>query len=95
MVGREKFDVGEFRFERVEESGFARLGAGGADRVAQKDDVPFSAEQLPEMFAGQLAAFVVVSGDETDVLVRLKPGVKDHHGDFGLDGVFDGFYERL
>ena len=95
MVRGEQFDAREFCLERVEEPGFARLRAGRADRVAQKDDVALSAEQFAQVVAGQLPALVVVRGDEADVWVRLESGVEDDHGDSCLDGILDRFHQGL
>jgi len=71
LIGRDEFDFGML-FEHVQKTGFARLGAGRADRVAQQDDVAFPAQQPGEVFASQLAAFVIVGGDEAEVLLGIE-----------------------
>lgn len=82
-------------FQGVEETGLAGFGAGGADGIAEEDDVSFAIEKFGHVIAGHFAAEIVVSGDEADVFVRLEIGIHDDDGDAGLGGGADGDGEGL
>ena len=66
FVGREDFDLGKLLLQRVETALLALLAALAADGVAQHDHAPFAAQQLAQVPAGDLAAVIVVGGDEAD-----------------------------
>jgi hypothetical protein len=60
LIGGDKLNLGKLLLQRIDESRLTLLGARRADRVAQENHIPFSAEQLAEMLAGHHAAFVVI-----------------------------------
>ena len=73
FVGRKNLDLGKLLLERVEAALFALLAALAADGVAQHDHASLAAQQLAQVPAGDLAAVIVVGGDEADDARRCRP----------------------
>ncbi len=93
LVRADDFDVGE-GFEGVEKTLFAFFGAGLAFVVTEDDHAALVIQQLGHGLAGELAALVVVGGDEGFVGVGLDVGIDDDHGNIlfggGIDDVGEG-----
>jgi hypothetical protein len=79
----------------LDESLFALLGAEHTLLVTQQQHFPLVAEEAAHLFAGKLAAVMIVAGDEADRIARLECGVDHHGGDTGSRGFLDGTYERV
>ena len=69
------------RLHRVEEAVLALGRAVVPFGVAQQDHLALAAAAPGQPLAAELAALVVVGGDEADVVVALQPRVEDHDRD--------------